>query len=316
MKKKRSMKQARKQILSAILAASFLTAGISMSAFAGSWQKDSIGWWYRNDDGTYVQNQWKWIDHNCYYFQPNGYILTGTTTPDGYTVNADGRWTENGRIVSDTAAQTGTGSTGSSAGTDSSGTDSRSTASGTASALSGPSSALSSLSSDTAVIANGRYSVRNSGIPVPAGFNAIALNGIVGLIDPSGFNVIDIIDTPFSSLNAASEAEAAAILPQYMQAVVYLFNASGNTGYFAVNGLTGQSYTLSNGSVTYAEKTIAGKPAYGWVLTGYDAAGTKYTTESYSLVFNGMIYTLQSSYCGNTAAAAAAANVFSQAAVQ
>ena len=28
----------------------------------------------------------------CYAFDSNGYIYTNTTTPDGYTVNADGAW--------------------------------------------------------------------------------------------------------------------------------------------------------------------------------------------------------------------------------
>ena len=41
---------------------------------------------------------WEWIDSNgdgvaeCYYFDTRGYMLAGTTTPDGYTVNADGAW--------------------------------------------------------------------------------------------------------------------------------------------------------------------------------------------------------------------------------
>lgn len=43
-------------------------------------------------------SQWKWLDGNkdgiyeCYAFDSNGYIYTNTTTPDGYTVNADGAW--------------------------------------------------------------------------------------------------------------------------------------------------------------------------------------------------------------------------------
>ena len=47
---------------------------------------------------------WQWIDGNkdgiseCYYFAPNGYIVTNGKTPDGYDVNADGQWTINGVV--------------------------------------------------------------------------------------------------------------------------------------------------------------------------------------------------------------------------
>ena len=34
----------------------------------------------------------------CYYFNGDGYMLANTTTPDGYTVNADGAWTVNGVV--------------------------------------------------------------------------------------------------------------------------------------------------------------------------------------------------------------------------
>jgi len=34
----------------------------------------------------------------CYYFGGNGYLLTNMTTPDGYTVNGDGQWTEHGNV--------------------------------------------------------------------------------------------------------------------------------------------------------------------------------------------------------------------------
>lgn len=63
---------------------------------------------------------WQWIDGNkdgiseCYYFAPNGYIVTNGKTPDGYDVNADGQWTINGVVqtIGAAAAQaTGTANT-------------------------------------------------------------------------------------------------------------------------------------------------------------------------------------------------------------
>ena len=34
----------------------------------------------------------------CYYFDKDGWLLTDTTTPDGYQVNADGQWITYGQI--------------------------------------------------------------------------------------------------------------------------------------------------------------------------------------------------------------------------
>ena len=70
------------------------------------WQKNETGWWYgTNATGTtWYHDGWQWIDGNkdgiseCYYFAPNGYIVTNGKTPDGYDVNADGQWTINGVV--------------------------------------------------------------------------------------------------------------------------------------------------------------------------------------------------------------------------
>ncbi len=71
-------------------------------AYADTWQQDETGWWCQNDNGGYYADGWHWIDANgdgvseCYYFDSDGYLLTDTTTPDGYQVSADGAWTVNG----------------------------------------------------------------------------------------------------------------------------------------------------------------------------------------------------------------------------
>ena len=45
---------------------------------------------------------WQWIDGNCYYLdsqgQNEGALYRNTTTPDGYTVDAEGRWVVNGAV--------------------------------------------------------------------------------------------------------------------------------------------------------------------------------------------------------------------------
>ncbi len=87
-----------------VLITGTITTMLSFTAFAGSWQSDANGWWWQNDDGTYPANSWQWLDGNgdgiaeCYYFDGNGYMLKNQITPDGYWVNADGAWVENGEV--------------------------------------------------------------------------------------------------------------------------------------------------------------------------------------------------------------------------
>ncbi len=92
----------KKKKTAALTIAVILAASTTMTSFAG-WEQEGTNWKY-NDNGTYAANGWKWIDGNndgtaeSYYFDSNGILSTNTTTPDGYTVNADGAWTVNGVI--------------------------------------------------------------------------------------------------------------------------------------------------------------------------------------------------------------------------
>lgn len=79
------------------------TSGTTAAAAEG-WQQDTTGWWWRNADGSYPVNQWKEVNGKQYYFGTDGYMLVNTTTPDGYQVDADGAWVENG-IVQQKAVQ-------------------------------------------------------------------------------------------------------------------------------------------------------------------------------------------------------------------
>ena len=81
-----------------------LTASFGMTAFAaGHWEKDAAGYWWQEEDGSYPVSCWKWLDGNndgiaeSYYFDASGYMAADTTV-DGYTVNADGAWVENGAV--------------------------------------------------------------------------------------------------------------------------------------------------------------------------------------------------------------------------
>ena len=59
---------------------------------------DENGETYRYASGKTKDAHWMWIDGYCYYFTDQNHRnkLTSTTTPDGYTVDDQGRWTVNG----------------------------------------------------------------------------------------------------------------------------------------------------------------------------------------------------------------------------
>jgi|GEM_PF-2372902 len=70
-------------------------------AEAGTWQQNSSGWWFAQNDGKYPKKAWKWIQGKCYYFDKRGYCFMGGKTADGNTVNQNGEWTEKGEAVTD-----------------------------------------------------------------------------------------------------------------------------------------------------------------------------------------------------------------------
>ena len=73
------------------------------------WKKDNAGYWYflntaKGAAEGIMLTGWNWIDGYCYYFNPQsgpdqGKLLVNTTTPDGYKVNADGKWEKDGKVV-------------------------------------------------------------------------------------------------------------------------------------------------------------------------------------------------------------------------
>ena len=49
----------------------------------GAWMMDSVGWWYRNADGTYPMNTSMVIDGHTYRFDGRGYMRTGWVMDGG-----------------------------------------------------------------------------------------------------------------------------------------------------------------------------------------------------------------------------------------
>ncbi len=68
------------------------------SANGGSWQRDSVGWWYKNSNGSYPKNDWQQIDGKWYYFDGRGYITHSKwerIKGYWYYFNTSGHMTEN-----------------------------------------------------------------------------------------------------------------------------------------------------------------------------------------------------------------------------
>ena len=92
------MKKAAALITSLIMASS-----LAFTAFAGQWQEDENGRWYRNDDGSWPAGTWQWIDSDgdgtaeCYYFYSDGYMAHNNEI-EGYYVNPDGQWESSGKV--------------------------------------------------------------------------------------------------------------------------------------------------------------------------------------------------------------------------
>ena len=81
----------------------FMSVCLNQITFAGQWKQEGSTWKYQNDDGSYITNNWQWIDGKSYCFDSNGNMYANTTTPDGYTVNGDGQWVVDGVVQTQNA---------------------------------------------------------------------------------------------------------------------------------------------------------------------------------------------------------------------
>ena len=63
----------------------------SSGAMATGWVKDNGTWYYLKSSGA-MATGWYQVGGNWYYSYASGALAVSTTTPDGYTVNANGEW--------------------------------------------------------------------------------------------------------------------------------------------------------------------------------------------------------------------------------
>lgn len=102
-----------KKLLKIVAVALAAVGVMAMTSFAGEFIQHSDGRTYYNtgDWGSY--NGWHWIMRTdglarCYYFD-DGYIWGSPYTPDGYRINEQGEWMENGQVVTKSAFEAGMG---------------------------------------------------------------------------------------------------------------------------------------------------------------------------------------------------------------
>ena len=62
-------------------------------AMQTGWMKENGTWYYLNQSGS-METGWFTVSDKWYYANESGALAINTTTPDGYTVNADGEWVE------------------------------------------------------------------------------------------------------------------------------------------------------------------------------------------------------------------------------
>lgn len=111
--------------VSAVAVSAFLVIPV-MAANEAQWKRNDKGWWYEEADGSYPTNAWKLIKDKWYYFDGIGYMvenrwignyylgadgamLVNTSTPDGYYVDATGKWVEGVRKTVDISKTSGSG---------------------------------------------------------------------------------------------------------------------------------------------------------------------------------------------------------------
>ena len=102
---------------------------LPVMAADAQWKRNDKGWWYEEANGAYPTNQWKLINNKWYYFDNIGYMLenrwvgnyyvgadgamlVSTSTPDGYYVDATGKWVEGIRRTVNISKRSGTSSGG------------------------------------------------------------------------------------------------------------------------------------------------------------------------------------------------------------
>ena len=240
--------------VSVVAVSAFLVIPV-MAANEAQWKRNDKGWWYEEADETYPTNAWKLIKDKWYYFDGIGYMvenrwignyylgadgamLVSTSTPDGYYVDATGKWIEGVRNtvnISKTSgsgtkrsfsgggssrsggsggsggSRRGGGSSGGSGGSRRSGGGSSGSGSGsssgsgvgTAGSTGNTTASNNTASNNTAVNNNNTTPSVNNNVTVPSGNNTVVI--------PSGNTGNNTVTTPNTTTPAVSTQETQVI---------------------------------------------------------------------------------------------------------
>jgi glucan-binding YG repeat protein len=82
------MKKRLKKVIALALAAICISQGAGVTTAQAceqvdngnecfGWYQNEIGWWYCTGGDSYIANRWEWIGSGYYYFDSNGYMVTG-----------------------------------------------------------------------------------------------------------------------------------------------------------------------------------------------------------------------------------------------
>ncbi|SEA61858.1 hypothetical protein SAMN05216349_11928 [Oribacterium sp. KHPX15] len=77
-----------RKTVKSIAAAVLMATALSTTSFAGQWLQYGQNWCYQKSDGSFARNQWV----GNYYLGSDGIMYTNSWTPDGYYVDATGKW--------------------------------------------------------------------------------------------------------------------------------------------------------------------------------------------------------------------------------
>ena len=73
-----NMNKTVKKVFAFILTTAFAgSLATTVPVQAAEWQRNSAGWWWQENDGSYPVSEWKKIDGKWYHFNASGYMDTG-----------------------------------------------------------------------------------------------------------------------------------------------------------------------------------------------------------------------------------------------
>ena len=206
--------------VSAVAVSAFLVIPV-MAANEAQWKRNDKGWWYEEADGSYPTNAWKLIKDKWYYFDGIGYMvenrwignyylgadgamLVNTSTPDGYYVDATGKWVEGVRNTVNISKTSGSGTKRSSlGGGGSSGGGSGSGSSSGSGVGTAGSTGNTTASNNTAGNNTNTTPSVNNNVIVPSGNNTVVI--------PSGNTGNNTVTTPNTTTPAVSTQETQVI---------------------------------------------------------------------------------------------------------